>query len=370
MATSMAAPSFEAAWSNYRGAIQDLYGASVEDIATTPDFRLTEPSENQVEAAAAASGVLTEVLADEVESDHGDREVALIRLLAAATIDLSLAHDLAPYDPEARREQRHTPVLASTLGESLLVLDSASEDVFRRLIVAGGAPMTLDESKQHLERSVTAATQSILSDTSSAAVAAISILLGPLIGAGLHEAVVQPIDTIFDHLHRPRWAVRFARNGVKKVMATLGGFAAGVRNSVGDWAEREASELGSGLLEKWLANRYQATQMMEELRTQIAATTQPPEVLARAASDLDILSAKFHSQMRFVRRAAWLVSHARRFLFLVAPPWSEIAVLAGAVVTTGCVVCVGDDYLDGPAGGRIPRLNMIIGLMPITLDAL
>lgn len=370
MATNVAALPFEEAWSNYRGAIEELYGASLAEIATTPGFRLNEPGEEQVESAFVASESVAQVLTVGMESDDGDREVGIIRLLAAATIDLSIANDLAPFDPQVGYEQRGATVLASTLGESLLVLDSASEEIFQRLIIAGGAPMTIDEAKQHLEQSATAATQGILSDTSSAAIAAISILLGPAIGAGLHEAVGQPIDAIFDHLNRPRWAIKFVRNGVKKVMTTLDGFADDVRRSVGEWAENEASELGSGFLEQWLANRYQANQMIEAVRAQIETTDKSSEALARAASDLDILAAKFHGQMRFVRHTAWLVSHARRFLFHIAPPWSEIAVLAGAVVTTGCVVCIGDDYLDGPTGGGIPRLRMIRGVMPIVVDAL
>jgi hypothetical protein len=370
----MATNSFEVAWTSYRSAIQDLYEASVEDIATTPGFRLRQPAEERVAAALEASDALTGVLRDDVESQDGDRqEIAIVRLLAAATIDLSIAYDLVPYEPELNPELWDGPVLTATLAEALVVLDSASDDVFRRLIIAGGAPMGADELKQQLERSVNAATQSILSDSSSAAVSTVSILLGGAAGH-LRHALNLPIDNIFAKLnHSVRRVGRFIHNAIRKVIATLDGVADNMREEIGEWVGDRAEELGAGPFERWLARRYNAEAMMGQLHQEIKVVTVTSELqlvtLAQGASELDILAAKFHSQMKFARRVAWLVCHARRFLHVVAP-WGDIAVIAGAVVATGGVVALGDDYLDGPDGGGLPRLRVIRGVMPIAQEAL
>ena len=96
----MAAASARTAWDDYRGAMADMYGRSSQEIISEPEVFLDEPpDDSSIDAAERASEALAEALAGELDSeDSARREFAVMRLLAAATVDLSIAHDLARFD--------------------------------------------------------------------------------------------------------------------------------------------------------------------------------------------------------------------------------------------------------------------------------
>jgi hypothetical protein len=371
----MASEQGDPAWPNYRRAIEELYGSSVEQIATNPELRLIDPSNDQVELALTASEVLTESLRGDVEVGGQRNEVAVIRLLAAATIDLGILYDLVAFDPELPnlperpRAGWGRSVLADSLGEALPVLDAHPSEVFQRLIIAGGSALTVIEARERLCESMGAATQGTLSDTSSAAIAAVSILLGSAIGY-VQEAVTVPLHDIFGRLMRhTRWVGRALRNAVEKVAATLDGALEGARTATREWIEDRAERLGSNALERWLGGMYGADAMVAELTAAIMSKGKDANALMRGASGVELLAARFHAQMKFARRVAWLVSHTRAFLFGISPPVGMIAVLAGSVVATGGAVFLGADYLDA-GKSKIASLGLVTGIEPIARGAL
>ncbi len=171
------------------------------------------------------------------------------------------------------------------------------------------------------------------------------------------------------HSKRMQRVVGFLYSGLQKLLSTLGDKRDAVRVAVGEWISERATDFETGLIESWLATRYGMQELRSELSVLVAQNRQSPLTVAGVADGLDLLASRFHTQMRFARYVAWLVGRTRKWLMHAATPWSQIAVVSGSVIATGAIVCLGQDYLDGP-GARVPRLGLVRGVVPIVKEGL
>lgn len=372
---------FYDAWTRYRSAIQVLYGSELRAMSGAIEVRPPALEEDLLGNALQASTALTELLAGEIETLEGAAyEITAIRLLALATIDMAIADDLAALAPtvagdEAREERAQRPgsAMSAVLGDALAVLQPPSGDPFRRLVIAGGQELDLPQSKDVLLGSFDAATHGIVGDAAAASVSTVSIVAGAgaerlreLASFEWHDLMRKLSGPLRRPLH---WAARFLHEGIEKLQAALDGPGAGAVEAVKEWASDVSEKFGAGRLESWLTKKYGVDGMIADLQPQIENSKSEPRNLVRAAGELEDLAARFHSQMTFARRAAWLVGRARKWLFHIHPPVSEVAVIFAAATATGCVVWLGDDYLDAPRGGWTSNLRFIRGVDPITREA-
>src|SRR5215217_1782629 len=132
----MATEDYRTTWKAYQEAVGSLYKRPVEtmaesvegDVAQTPDL------DERVRVVDDHSRELGEAAVRGLQSaDPGERELAELRLLAAAALDLAVANDLARKAEDSVLEEtmqqvgERSPTLPTTVSELRAVLDARSD---------------------------------------------------------------------------------------------------------------------------------------------------------------------------------------------------------------------------------------------------
>src|SRR3954451_9504954 len=85
------------AWGAYRGAIEELYRRDAGELIEAQSVEMREPPGYEaIDAALELSDRLEAAITESFATGNPEqRELAMLQFTAAATVDLSVAHDLA-----------------------------------------------------------------------------------------------------------------------------------------------------------------------------------------------------------------------------------------------------------------------------------
>ncbi len=360
----MADGDVSAAWSRYRETIEQIYERSVDEIAEIRDAQIREPpGDDLIARALVRSDELRAVILAELLSNNSGvrRELALTQLGAAATIDLSIADDLARYAPEdtdpAELAEFAEPSLANTLTDAARVLAASGEEPWQGIIAGGAGPPAYPRCD--LALAVRSASDTIIDKTHDVLMSTVKDLIGPAANY-LVVATSQPTEHVFremaNHVGRiRRAAINFALSGIKKLLAFLGVDADMVSERVSHLVEHA---LSVGLRDA-LTTLYRSDHMDSDLMEQIV-TAQSTDRMEAAERELGNLRTRFTRHMEVTNRAVETLNKVRRWLFHVAPPYSHIGVAAAYAIATGFTLAAGGDYLDAIPIDFVPGVRIIV----------
>jgi hypothetical protein len=350
------------AWSRYRDLIEQVYRQDAESIREGREAQILEPpADDLIQAALIRSEELTSVILAELLSGNvsgRQRELALAQLGAAATIDLSIADDLARIEPaETDGDELGEPSLTHTFAAAASVLEASREDPWER-IIAGGAevPAGLRGALQSRSGSVT---NEIIDEVREI----VMKTTGDFIGATMTDLVlapVVPIEDLFRELARHvgpvrRAAVKFVLNGIKKLLAFLGVDANSVRSRVAILLEHQIPRI----VRDMLALLYDSRGLEMELAASIAGG-RSEHLMGDADRELAHLGRRFAKNMEITGGVVHVLKKVKRWLFHAATPHSQVAVTAAYLTITGFAIAAGGDYLDSGPIDFIPGVRTIV----------
>jgi hypothetical protein len=360
----MADGDVSAAWSRYRESIEQIYELPAGIIVESRDARIREPPGGDlIERALVRSDELRAViLAELLSNDSGvRRELAMTQLGAAATIDLSIADDLARLEPAETDPpefaELDAPSLTNTFAAAAVILEASGEDPWEPILAGGAEPP--GGPREALELQTRSVTKSIIDDTHKVVMSATNGLSGMAAGY-LVVAVSVPTEDIFHDLaHRVgrirRAAINFVLGGIKKLLASLGVDADLIRHGVTQFVELQAR----AVVRKALTTLYDSNSIERDLVCRIA-NAPSEQAMAPAEVKLADLRRRFTKQMEVTDGTVHALNKVRRWLFHVAPPYSHIAVTAAYVIATGFAVSAGGDYLDWGPIDFVPGVQAIV----------
>lgn len=383
--TAMAAGDVSAAWRPCLDVIEKLYKDSIATLVRGQTAMRKVPAKPVVDAALKCSDQLGAATAANLNAKGSEqRELAMVQLLAAATVDFGIAHDLARHgeirdetlvgpepftDPAAFSE----PGLGGVLGEAIPVLEAPPAEGLWTLIVAGGAPSEPASPSEELTAAADSALIGIRDEAGETATVTLGNPLEALAGLPLQAAdktvgeLVGLVDGAISWVLRK--AVAFVLKGIAKLLAVFGSKANAVRAKVAEWAD---SALGENAVVGLLDRLYRTKPTSAELSAMVAAAPPSKEAQMRAATgDLEKLETKFRRQMQAIAKVAKVVGKISPWLLaLVSPvaPWGPLIVATAYTATTGYLVFAGGDYIDWPnqTGGL---LDLVYGVRSMVEDA-
>ena len=339
-------PTFEQTWRDYQAAVRRLYsapfGASAPSGAGAPVERgeaqlAAGPAEaggaEIVQAAAAVRGALAPAIASE---NLAEREMAGLKLLAAAAHDMALAGDLLDLEAagpgaEAERGLRNIAagvedlqwVLEAPLGappEALMGLE--------RSALPGDIPTARVALVAAVTDLLRAAPQNTAETSQSAAVELSSIGLGPV-----RSAASLAIDAMLDKLPsdvRPlqRRAAELVVEAVEKIRAVIGKEnEKQIREAASEWVEDFKQD--RGFVATLLDKLYETEAIGAEVMKRIEEAPEAVQAAAYNAATQSVGTLQATSEnTRKTLSAVIKVMALVKVPVLSAVPWGPLAICA------------------------------------------
>ena len=371
--------SFKDTWSSYESAVKALYEAPVGVQATAErsvgqmyTARLETNSEQVVTQAKAVRDVLHSSLSS---SDLDIRELATLKLLAAAAYDLSIANDMLDLEkvkPERGYQAERSSRGALQSDEELnKVLDAPMDEGMSGLLEVERAayPEDAESARLLLEKTITTYLNVIPKNSGELGQTAVSGVLtaglGPAQGA-LSLAMQEILSRV------PEGITLIARRAAEMVLESI----AKLRTAVGEDQQKQVEDQAV----KWLKdiqdqkdtvasllNRlYETPRIAEETAGIIGSA--PQDAAAAAYNQATEALEKLLDGSKKTRLTLGTVMRVMAFAktpLMATPPWGTLAVYAFYVVILGYAVYSGGDYLDWYRTGETAWLDRVKGIRTV-----
>jgi hypothetical protein len=375
-------PDYRTAAAAYQQAISRLYegaGAARADrgpggLQPAPDLpaRAQAVIDHSAELGGAAAGVMR------AAASADQYELARLQLLAAAAVDLTVAHDLAA-EAEGPGGERAAERGAGIPADLQAILNTPPEAGIRALLPGASLergtarPSNPRAARDALQKAVNVALEDICDDAARAGQAALAGLLQipapPLADAGrvaLHELTAWAGQGLSALLAK---AVSLVLRAVEKIFAALGQEGQGwIRQKAVEWVE----DLEKGtLFGKLLEGLYELEKIQAEVDQRIRAAPEGlgANVFNAASEQVERLAAQFGKQRQVIEWVARGLAWVRPWV-LGLPPWGPLALTGSYVTLIGYAVCAGGDYVDWYRTGDRRWLDLVPGIRGVVRAAL
>jgi hypothetical protein len=378
-----ASESFQEVWNVYQEAVQELYRApsSIQPEAERSAGEIyAERLEERSDMLLTRSAEVRQVLTAHVEADDREqRELAALKLLAAAAYDLSTATDLVQLEEteptdEAERSGANMVQFADELNA---VLAAPMEGGMQGLLAGverSALPKEAEAARQNLERQIAVYLNDIPEDAanlSQTAVAGIITLgLGPL-QSTLSLASQEILSRVPDGISAiGRRAAKLVVEALQKIRATIGEeYEDKAREQVSKWLDdlEENRDTVTGLLDKL----YELERIGNEVKqlTKAAPDDTEADRFNQATTSLEDLQARYGKVKGILEWVMRVLAFAKAPL-MTAVPWGPVAVYATYAGILGYAVFSGGDYLDWYRTGGQEWLDRVKGLRTTVHEAL
>lgn len=378
----MPTQTFQEAWSAYEAAIQDLYRAPKDVVAEAERSAgeiYSEKLQERGDALAERSADVRVALESSMQSDDlGQRELAGLKLIAAAAHDLSMASEmyaLETAEPGVEVERgAFTAVLASPDLRS--VLDAPMEAGIMGLVEVERAALPGDPAaaRAELEKAITDYLREIPDEASSLS----QKVLGGVVNLGLGPAQAAASLAAQEILARiPEGLSLIARKAAVLVVEAI----QKLRTAWGKEQEQQAFDKVKEWLDKAKDNQDAITEMLdmlyetprikEEVDTILknAPATLPAAQFNQATQSLTDMLGSYGKTKGTLNVLMSVLAFAKTPL-MTSVPWGPLAVYATYVGVFGYAVYSGGDYLDWYRTGETEWLDRVKGLRTTVRSAL
>lgn len=367
--------SFDLAWEEYQNAVRQMYSAPAGAVlgeaergdAPPAPLAAAAAAPSVTSSAAAVRGALETSLSSE---NPGEREMASLKLLAAAAHDLALASDLLQLEETgpAAQTERSAQSIAAGVQDLREVLEAPLQPPPGVLMAAerGALPTDVTGAKAALKTAITTllhdAPQNAADTGQSAAVELSSVGLGPVRSAASLAA-----DAMLDHL--PADTRPLTRKAAEMVVEAI----AKIRAAIGKENEQLIREQAADWVEDFKKDRGFVSTLLDGLYETERIGLETMETLEKAPAGLN--AAAFNAANESIQGLADLSEKTRKTLaavikvmtFVKVPvlsvvPWGPLAVCAAYLGLMGYAVYLNGDILDWRRTGRIGWLNRVPGL--------
>jgi hypothetical protein len=368
----MSSQAVEAAWGGYRQAVEALYRRDGDtgpiergDVVIAMD-QLDEHAAAMVEESERLHHELAGSLATD---DLDQRELAALKLLAAAAYDLSVVTDLLHIDEEGLGTETERAAGSDILTDPDLrrILEAPLEVGTPGVVQVERAARSKDpaEARANLEERIAGYIEDIPDRAARVTSQAFAGVVD--LGTGvLPAAVALPAQEILarlpDNITRlGRRAARLLATAIGKLRSAIGGEQeAEARKQAGEWLKELTDEAGgvAGLL----ARLYEAKRIEAEVDQVLGGAAQlEADQYNEANQKLEELLGRHETTTKVLIWVTRGLALAKGPL-LLAPPWGPAALAAGYVGVFGYGVFVGGDYLDWHRTGDVGWLDRVQGL--------
>jgi len=354
------------AWTDYRQAIDHLYQLSDREARDRGDAEIRA---DRLDGVVSRSEHLQAVLAAEMTTeDLAQRELAGLKLLAAAAYDFSIAADAADEQAAASAADRAAASEVLTDPGLRQILDAPQGAGILAVVTVdrGARPSDPAEAASDLRGEISDFLDEIPDRTARAGIEAVTGMAG-LAGSVLHGAALLPAPDILarvpDHVSGVlRRAARLVAAAVGKLQAAMGGEqGADAREAVYEWLGEihGVRQLVTGLVSRL----YETARIQAEVEEMLKAADGSVDagLYNKATETLEELLARHGVTTRTVTWVLRALSLVKKPLLGVVP-WGPVAVGAGYVGALGYVVYAGGDYLDWYRLGDQAWLDRVHGL--------
>lgn len=370
----MPAQSFQEAWSAYEEAVQDLYRAPTDVVAEAERSageiyaqKLQERGDVLAERSADVRAALVTSLQGD---DLGQRELAGLKLIAAAAHDLSMAsemYSLETVEPGAEVERgAFSAVLASP--ELRSVLDAPMEAGIMALVEVERAALPSDPAaaRAELEKAITEFISEIPNEASGLS----QKVIGGVVNLGLGPAQAAASLASQEILARvpeglsliARKAAVLVVEAIQKLRAALGSEQEQqVLDKAKEWLQK-AQESQDAITEL-LDMIYETPRIKQEVETTLkdAPDTLTAAQFNQATQSLQDMLGRYSKTKGTLNVLMSVLAFAKTPL-MTSVPWGPLAVYASYVGIFGYAVYSGGDYLDWYRTGQTDWLDRVKGL--------
>jgi hypothetical protein len=359
----------EDAWTGYRTALEELYRPAGASPRERGDLLLTtDELEERLDAVADRSDQLhAQLIADMTTDRYAQRELAALKLLAAAAYDLSVAADAAitdEYGIAGNTDRAATSEILTDPGlRRILDAPAAAGVPGLGLVDRRARPSDPAEALGALREVVADFLETIPDRTASAGMGAVGGLAGMHVSAfaalSAQEILARLPSNISGLLRR---AARLVIAALVKMQAAIG---ADERNEVREQASGWLKELGgeANFVRRWMSRLYEIERIEAETDQLMAKAAGWSEAdrFNDLSAKLEDLLAKHAATINVTNWVLRALALAKGPLMGVAP-WGPLAVGAGYTGTLGYVIYIGGDYLDWYRLGDARWLDRVKGL--------
>ena len=378
----MPAQSFQEAWSAYEEAIQDLYRAPADVVAEAERSAgeiYAEKLQQRGDVLAERSADVRTALETSMQSDDlGQRELAGLKLLAAAAHDLSMASEmyaLETAEPGAEVERgAFSAVLASP--DLRGVLDAPMEAGIMGLVEVERAALPADPvaARAELEKTI----KDFLSEIPDEASSLSQKVIGGMINLGLGPAQAAASLAVQEILARiPEGLSLIARKAAVLVVEAI----QKLRTAWGKEQEQQALDKVKEWLDKAKDNQDAITELLDTIYETQRIQEDVEALLKNAPAALP--AAQFNQANQSLQEMLGSYGKTRGTLnvlmsvlafaktpLMTSVPWGPLAVYATYVGVFGYAVYSAGDYLDWYRTGETDWLDRVKGLRTTVRSAL
>jgi len=370
----MPAQSFQEAWSAYEEAVQDLYRAPTDVVAeaerSAGEIYAQKLQERGDVLAERSADVRTALVTSLQGDDLGQRELAGLKLIAAAAHDLSMAsemYSLETVEPGAEVERgAFSAVLASP--ELRSVLDAPMEAGIMALVEVERAALPSDPAaaRAELEKAITEFISEIPNEASGLS----QKVIGGVVNLGLGPAQAAASLASQEILARvpeglsliARKAAVLVVEAIQKLRAALGSEQEQqVLDKAKEWLQK-AQESQDAITEL-LDMIYETPRIKQEVETTLkdAPDTLTAAQFNQATQSLQDMLGRYSKTKGTLNVLMSVLAFAKTPL-MTSVPWGPLAVYASYVGIFGYAVYSGGDYLDWYRTGQTDWLDRVKGL--------
>lgn len=370
----MSAISYPEAWESYRAAVRELYrapqSAALESERSAGQVYAEKLDEGGDVVIGRAAG-LRQALQPELQSEDLDRrELAGLKLLSAAALDLSVAGDLLEMEGEepGMAVERSASSALLTARELVELLDAPMEGGLSGLLEAerGVLPLEPAAARQRLAEVCVDFVRTIpeqAADLSQkAVVGVVNLGLGP--AQMVASVAVQELGAMVpDGLSKiGKKAAALALEALQKLRASLGeAQEKEIRDQAEAWFDqiRESRDATAALLDKL----YSSEDLGQEVQVSIAAAPDSLQAAAfnGATKHLEDLLGRYAKTKSTLDKVMTVLSLVKTAL-LPAVPWGPVVLYTSYLGLVGYSVFSGADYLDSARFGQENWLDRVQGL--------
>jgi hypothetical protein len=357
------------AWTSYKTAIEELYRPTGTSPRERGDLALTtDELEQRLDSVTGRSDRLqAQLVADMTTDSYPQRELAALKLLAAAAYDLSVAADAALTGEYGITASTDRAAASEILTQPSLrrVLDTPPREGVPILVAADrrARPSNPAEALGALREVVADFLETIPDRTASAGVRTVGGLAGMHLSAfaalPAQEILAQLPGNISGLLQR---AARLVMAALSKMQAAIGADERDeVRKQASDWLAEVGSE--ANVVRRWVDRLYQIERIQAETDQLMSEATGWPD--AARYNDLGSeLEALLNRHATTINVTTWVLRAlaVAKGPLLAVTPWGPLAVGAGYAGVLGYTVYIGGDYLDWYRLGDTRWLDRVKGL--------
>ena len=373
---------YQNTWDQYQKAVRTLYEPpSASEVAErgTGILAVTELLDERSQTVITHSEELRQVLTNSLEGeDLSRRELAALKLVAAAAYDLSVASDLLDAESTGLTDERERGASNAVLASALVrqILDAPLEEgmfglLERERAVLPNEPMA---ARVQLEATIT----TFLTDIPQQAATTSQAALAGVINLGVSPAqgtVSLALQEILAHI--PSGISMLARRAATLVVEAINKLWTAISPQQESQARQQVLRWLSQFQQQRdivinLLNKLYETQRIGEETTSLVKAAPEGTTAAQFNQATQTLEALLNGYDKTNGVLGWML----RILALIktpllgAPPWGPLAAYSTYLGVLGYAVYSGGDYLDWYRTGNIAWLKRVQGLRTTVEQAL